>query len=286
MKFSKTIIAAIVLAVTTGCSAIETNNSKASESNIATHKVLKQANISFSKDKVYEFTYASIVPGMEAQLFGDYFPKALPLAGKYGGKSVGMFAVPGVKDGRKQAQIVAVFEWPSVDAWLQLHQDKEFLEIVPIRDEALAFGNPGNFYTVSEDYEATFTEGKMYELANYNLQQDDDGWSSKKSVFDQFIKDEKRVASHQGAQQELVFKPVPLSSHVQGEIKILCGSHNGYATDDNGLTPHLTILREWHNFNEYDSFQHTASLKQTNKLKRESVAHEYTLKTVFAFPAG
>ncbi len=282
MKFNKTVIAAIMLAL--GSTVVIPSVSFAKDA--MTHQAVKQAKISFSKDKVYEFTYASITPGMEAQIFGDYFPKALPLAGKYGGKSVGMLAVPGVKDGNKQAQIVAIFEWPSVDAWLQLHQNKEFLKIVPIRDAALAFANPANFYTVNEDYVATFTEGKMYELANYTLKQDNDGWSSKKSVFDKFVKAEKRVASHQGSQQELMFTPVPLSDHVQGEIKIACGGHNGYATDDNGLTPHMTLLREWKSFNEYDSFQQTSSLKKAKKLKNESVAHEYTLKTVFGFPAS
>jgi uncharacterized protein (DUF1330 family) len=256
------------------------------ENGHAAHQVMKQANIMFSKDKVYELAYVSIIPGMEQQVFGDYFPKALPLAAKYGGKSVGMLAVPGAKDGSKQAQMVAIFEWPSVDAWLQLHKDPAFLKIVPIRDQAIAFGNPGNFYTVSEDVAASFTEGKMYELANYTLKQDDDGWSSKKSVFDKYIKNEQQVAADHGSMQDVLFTPVPMSAQLQHKVKIACSGHNGYASDDMGLVPQLTRLREWSSFDSYNQHLNSGSINKVNKLKRDAVKHEYTLQTVFGFPAG
>ncbi|MEH6344189.1 MAG: DUF1330 domain-containing protein [Bermanella sp.] len=248
--------------------------------------ILKQAKIHFSKDKVYEMAYVSIIPGKEQQVFANYFPKALPLAAKYGGKSMGMLAVPGVKDGREQAQMVAIFEWPSVGAWFELHKDPDFLKIVSIRDDAMAFGNPGNFYTVNEDLDATFTEGKMYELANYTLKQDDDGWSSKKSIFDQYIEQEKGVSQSFGSQQNLTFVPVPMSNYMQEKIKITCGHHNGFASDDQGLMPQMMRIREWSSFKAFDHYQMDGSSASIKKLKNDAVQFELTLKTVFGFPAG
>ena len=285
MKFSQSTIAAMMITSGLIAGSMLPNSVQAANDHGA-HQMMKQAHIMFNKDKVYELAYISIIPGMEPQLFGDYFPKALPLAAKYGGKSVGMLAVPGSKDGSKQAQMVAIFEWPSVDAWLQLHDDEEFIRIVPIRDQTLAFGNPGNFFTVSENHKATFTEGKMYELANYTLKQDDDGWSSKKSTFDKYIKHEGMAATANGAMQDILFTPVPLTSHVQEVIKIACGHHNGFATDDIGLVPQLTRIREWSGFDNYAKHLGSSSAKKVNTLKNESVKHEYTLQTVFGFPAS
>lgn len=285
MKFSKSLIAAMMLSAGMSSATLLPTSAMA-ETGHGAHQMMKQAKIMFSKDKVYELAYVSIIPGMEPQVFGEYFPKVLPLAGTYGGKSVGMLAVPGAKNGSKEAQMVAIFEWPSVDAWLKLHKDPDFLKIVPIRDQAIAFGNPGNFYTVSEDVEATFTQGKMYELANYTLKQDDDGWSSKKSVFDKYIKNEQQVAANHGSKQDVLLTPVPLSVHVQEKIKIACGDHNGYATDDMGLLPQLTRLREWSSFDSYNEHINSRAISKTNKLKKDAVKHEYTLQTVFGFPPG
>ena len=289
LVLNKSIAAVVILATT----AILSNNVAAAKNVEATkgqvvkqQSVLKQAHIKFSKDKVYEIAYVSIIPGKESQVFNDYFPKALPIAARYGGKSVGMLAVPGVKDGTRQAQMAAIFEWPSVESWLQLHKDQDFLKVVPIRDDAIAFGNPANFYTVNKDIEATFTEGKMYELANYTLKQDDDGWSSKKSIFDKFIKQEKSSALNNGSKQDIVFTPVPLSTYMKKTIDLTCGHHNGYGSDDLGLVPHMTRLREWANFESYDNHLRSISVKKANKAKNSAVKHELTLKTVFGFPQG
>ncbi len=289
MKLKKLVLASMIMAA--GFTALGSISATAGQNHTVSQSAaqqenMKQAQLMFSKDKVYELAYVSIIPGMEPQVFGNYFPKALPLAAKYGGKSMGMLAVPGVKDGSKEAQMVAIFEWPTIDAWFALHDDPEFKKIVPIRDEALAFGNPGNFYTVAEDTAATFTEGKMYELANYTLKQDDDGWSSKKSVFDQFINQEKHISMQHGSRQDIAFTPVPMSSYMQEKIEITCGHHNGFGSDDQGLVPQLTRIREWSSFDSYSQYQNMNALNQIKKLKTDSVKHELTLKTVFGFPAG
>ncbi len=287
MKFKKLLLASMIMGA--GFTVLGTVSASASAGQgptVSQQASMKQAQLMFSKDKVYELAYVSIIPGMEGQVFKDYFPKALPLAAKYGGKSMGMLAVPGVQDGNKQAQMVAIFEWPSVDAWFALHDDPEFKKIVHIRDEALAFGNPGNFYTVGEDTTATFSEGKMYELANYTLKQDDDGWSSKKSVFDNYINQEKQISEMHGSSQDIAFTPVPMSSYMQEKIEIKCGHHNGYGSDDQGLVPQMTRIREWSSFDSYGEYQQINALNSVKKLKADSVQHELTLKTVFGFPAG
>ena len=286
MKFNKLLLASMIVASgMTGL--VSTAVQAASQQSMASESsVLKQARLHFSKDKVYEMAYVSIIPGKEQQVFANYFPKALPLAAKYGGKSMGMLAVPGVKDGREQAQMVAIFEWPSVEAWFDLHKDPEFLKIVSIRDEALEFGNPANFYTVNTDLDATFTEGKMYELANFTLKQDDDGWSSKKSIFDQYLVQEKGVDQSFGSQQDLTFTPVPMSSYMQEKIKITCGHHNGYANDDQGLLPQMMRIREWSNFEAFNHYQMDGTSTYIEGLKKDAVEFELTLKTVFGFPAG
>ncbi len=287
LEFNKSIAAAVILATGFTTTALLSNNVMAGEHKMAKHQSeLKQAHIKFSKDKVYEIAYVSIVPGKEKEIFGDYFPKVMPIVAKYGGKPVGMLAVPGVKDGTKHAQMASIFEWPSVDSWFQLHKNPDFLKIVHIRDEALSFGNPANFYTVDNDFEAAFTEGKMYELATYTLKQDDDGWSSKKSVFDEFVKKEESIAIANGMKQDIIFTPVQLSAHMKETIDIACSHHNGYNSDDLGLVPQMTRIREWSNFESYDKHLVSRSLKKANKVKNDAVKHELVLKTVFGFPAS
>ena len=123
--------------------------------------------IKFLKGKVIELAFASVKKGKEKQLFGDYFSKVLPIAAKYGGKPLGVMLnvinVPkqGGLEPLVKPNLIGVFEWPSVDMFLALHDDPDFKAAVPIREDALSYSNPGNFYTVDKDVIVTFREDKM-----------------------------------------------------------------------------------------------------------------------------
>ncbi|NJO01036.1 MAG: hypothetical protein HC880_04470 [Bacteroidia bacterium] len=47
---------------------------------------MRNLEIVLQKDKVYEIAFASIKPDKKEQLFEEYFPKAGPIVGEYGGK--------------------------------------------------------------------------------------------------------------------------------------------------------------------------------------------------------
>ncbi len=118
----------------------------------------------FQSQKIIEFSYAAIKPGKHEQLFGEYFPKVGPIVAKYGGKSLGSLQVVRSKVDGAQPQIVAFFEWPSVQAYFDLHDDPEFQKLVPTRDDALQSASVANFFRVEEDTNVELRSDRLYEL--------------------------------------------------------------------------------------------------------------------------
>ena len=124
----------------------------------------RSVTIDLTPGTVIEVAYASIKQGKQQELFGEYFPRVTPIVAEYGGKSLGMFQVRRTLAGKNQPQIIGLFQWPSVEAFLALHQDPRFLKIRPIRDGAFAQFDNGNFYVVDQPTSITFDEGHAYDI--------------------------------------------------------------------------------------------------------------------------
>jgi len=129
------------------------------------HDEANSLDITLKSGKVIEIAFATIEGGKEAELSENYFPKILPLAAKYGGKMLGSFQVLAITGGEIQPQMVAIFEWPSVDAQKQLLADKKAQKLFSIRDAALTSIQLA-YYEVEEDVTVSFQKDKTYEFFN------------------------------------------------------------------------------------------------------------------------
>lgn len=126
---------------------------------------MKELTLSFTPDSLVELSFASIEPGRERQLFGEYFPRVVPVVAEYGGRPMGSFRISDARSGLGQPGMGALFHWPDLAAFQMLHDDARFAELKPIRDDALSLLVNGNFYRVESPQEVTFQEGQEYLLA-------------------------------------------------------------------------------------------------------------------------
>ena len=134
---------------------------------------IKKQTITFNKDKVYDLTFAEIIPKKAAQLNNEQFPKATPIFSKYGGKMLGGFQVIKNESKLLPSNMVVIFEWPNAEARLKYLADKESEKIAHLRDEAVRNINLG-FFKVEEDKEITFQSDKVYEFVSANMYQTDE----------------------------------------------------------------------------------------------------------------
>ncbi len=172
---------------TTSCSNNIKKMSTANSSHVCDTKCedhsLKMQTVSFKKGKVYELAFADIRPEKMDQLNSEYFPKAMPLMAKYGAKMIGGFGVVKNESSLLPSNMVAIFEWPTVEARLKLLADAEFKKIVYLRDEALKEVNLG-YFEVAESKDITFRSDKVYEFGSADLNTDKKSKASLQKYFE------------------------------------------------------------------------------------------------------
>ena len=145
-------------------------------------KVKTQA-VLFEKGKVYEIAYAEVIPEKMEQLNTQYFPKAMKLSAKYGGKLVASFSVAKNESQNLPGNMVAIFEWANPDARLKLLEDKEFKKITHLRDEALKNIELG-YFQVEEDKAITFRSDRIYEFGSADIKPGDAAQADLKTYFE------------------------------------------------------------------------------------------------------
>ena len=114
--------------------------------------------------KVYEVTFASIKKGKMAAFNEGYLPKAMPIVAEYGGKNIGMFKVVAKTGGEmRRPQMIALFEWPSLEVMESLHNDPRMKPLGKIRDSSISFFRQA-FYKVEKETTIVFRSDKTYEF--------------------------------------------------------------------------------------------------------------------------
>ena len=124
--------------------------------------------VTFKKDKVYEIAFFSVTKGKEAVLFEQYMPAAQPFFKKYGVEVVGMFGVTETSSKVLDAQKVAIFQWPNIEAKSKLMSDPGFQEVAKLREGAFSFFKAG-WFAAPEDTEISFRSDKHYEIGGATL---------------------------------------------------------------------------------------------------------------------
>lgn len=122
------------------------------------------SNVDFKAGTVIELSFATIIEGKENQLFGEYFPKVLPIVGDLGGQALGSYVVTSSSSKLGDPKMGAFFQWDNITAFKKLHNEPRFLKIKHLRDSALKSFTNGLFYIVAQDTRVTFEEGESYAL--------------------------------------------------------------------------------------------------------------------------
>lgn len=125
---------------------------------------MKTTKVQLKAGTTIELSFATVIEGKEKQVFEGYFPKVMPIVSELGGMSLCSFAVSDSASKLGKPGLGALFQWPNVDTFCQLHDDPRFLEIKGIRDESLSFFTNGHFFEVSQDTEITFREDQSYSI--------------------------------------------------------------------------------------------------------------------------
>ena len=123
---------------------------------------MKSSKILFKTGTVIEISFATVTQGKEAQIFSEYFPKVMPIVLELGGQPLGSFAISETESRLGSPKMGAMFQWPNLGVFNQLHEDPRFLAIKGIRDDAMEFFSNGHFFVVQEDTEVTFLEDEDY----------------------------------------------------------------------------------------------------------------------------
>lgn len=117
-----------------------------------------------SKSKVYELALSSIKEQHINDFLHEYLPRVSPILTEYGGR----FLINGVIQSsiarRFPAKSFAILEWPSIDQFRRINEDKRVIPLVQRRNQYLNFIMEGCFYRVSEDTHFEFPRNKMVNL--------------------------------------------------------------------------------------------------------------------------
>jgi uncharacterized protein (DUF1330 family) len=154
-----------LLLAATGCAAPAGPSSTPTDAPPA--PVVTPAVLELDRARVIEVAFVAVDPAKQAQLFEEYFPQVLPIAAEYGGRALTSFTIAETSAGDDRAQTLALFEWPSVDAFVAITRDERVQQLLPIRNEALLYIDEANFFRVPADTQLALDSGQLYEVAGF-----------------------------------------------------------------------------------------------------------------------
>ena len=125
---------------------------------------MKTNQVNFKAGKLIELSFATIQQGQEAKVFNDYFPKVMPIVMSLGAQPLGSFSIHETNSTLGSPKMGALFQWPSIEVFNQLHENTEFLALKSIRDDVMEYFSNGHFFEVQQDCTVTFTEAQRYLL--------------------------------------------------------------------------------------------------------------------------
>lgn len=260
MKNSRTTILSAIVIATLGFQSINAQNTRIA-SNYESQKTemlheVKTQTILFKKDKIYELAFADVKPEKMNQLNNQYFPKAMPLIIKYGGKMLGGFGVAKTDSKLLKSNMVAIFEWPNAKARLKLLADKNFQKIAHLRDESLNKISLG-YFNVAEDKAVTFRSDKVYEFGSANLKP---GKKAQADLQKYFKVSEPIKRNYGGVYPEFI-------------VSFNSTNSKGQAT----FIPHMQFIVEW------DSLEDNKKLFSNDDFKTKAVP--LMMKAISSFDA-
>jgi uncharacterized protein (DUF1330 family) len=117
-----------------------------------------------SKSRVYELALSSIKEQHLSDFLHEYLPRISPILTEYGAR----FLINGIIQNsvarRFPAKGFAILEWPSIDHFVSINEDKRVIPLVQLRNQFMDFIIEGCFYRVLEDTDFEFPQDKTTSL--------------------------------------------------------------------------------------------------------------------------
>ncbi len=117
-----------------------------------------------SKSKVYELAFSSIKEQHVSDFLHEYLPRISPILTEYGGRFLLNGIIQNSIAGRFPAKSFAILEWPSIDHFVKINEDKRVIPLIQRRNQFLDFITEGCFYRVLEDTDVEFQKNKTMNL--------------------------------------------------------------------------------------------------------------------------
>ncbi len=125
---------------------------------------MTSTSITFKAGKLIELAFATLIDGKETQFYEQYFPRVQPIASELGGQALRTYEVTESCSQLDDPKMGGFFQWESIEAFIKLHNEADFLAIKPLRDDALKFFINGLFYKVSQNTTVMLEEDESYAL--------------------------------------------------------------------------------------------------------------------------
>ncbi len=153
-----------------------------------------------SKSKVYELALSSIKEAHIRDFLHEYLPSVSPILTEYGGRFLINGTIQNSIAGRFPAKSFAILEWPSIEQFIRINEDKRVIPLVRRRNRYLDFVIEGCFYRILEDTDFELPKSRTMKLLltdraipgdlNIRFQWIDDVKNSKLSLNVYFYRDE------------------------------------------------------------------------------------------------
>ncbi|MBQ4836522.1 hypothetical protein [Pseudoalteromonas luteoviolacea] len=102
--------------------------------------------LNLQSDSCLDLAFGKVISGKEAQVFQTYFPAVAPALQEFGLKPLRPFAVLDTNIRGPIPEQGNLTYVPSVENFVQFHQDARFQKAKPIRDEGMEFLADGNLF--------------------------------------------------------------------------------------------------------------------------------------------
>ena len=174
---------------------------------------------------------------------------------------LGSLQVTAVVDGDIAPQMIAIFEWPNIEARDKLLADCNAKKLFPVRDAILTSIKLA-YFTVEKDTPVTFREGKTYEFFNAWLTPE-----AGKLLPEYFKKSEGPKKKYGPITFVASLKPI-----------------TGLPTANYLLQPHMSGIVEWNNTNAYYGLMADPEFKKVVPLLKKSLTRIDGIHAKFNFP--
>lgn len=103
--------------------------------------------LTLTSNTFLDLAFGKVIKGKEMQVFEEYFPAITPVLEECGIQPLCSYAILATNISGRVPDQGALTRVPSTESFARFHKDSRFIEVRPLRDDAMEFLTDGNFFT-------------------------------------------------------------------------------------------------------------------------------------------